>query len=69
MVGFHRGADVVAVTQVERRELLAPRDDRHHRRVGDLVAASQTERRELLAPRGDRHHRHVGDVAATQVER
>ena len=39
-------------TQVERRELLAPRGDRHHRRVGDLAASTQVERRELLGSDG-----------------
>ena len=69
-VRFRRVGNVAAATQVQRRELLAPRGDRQHRRVSDLAAATQVERRELLAPPGDRHHRRVGDlVAAIQVER
>ena len=47
-VRFRRIGDLAAATQVERRELLAPRGDRHHRRVGDLAASTQVERRELL---------------------
>ena len=48
-----------AVTQAQRRELLAPRGHRHHRRVGDLVAATQLERRELLTVTLLIHHRYI----------
>eukprot|EP00964_Phaeocystis_antarctica_P077805 scaffold48345_cov58-Phaeocystis_antarctica.AAC.6 len=65
---YDRCVGDVAATQVERRELLAPRGHRHHRHVRD-VALPQVERRELLAPRSYRHHRRVGDVVAvTQFE-
>ena len=42
-VRFRRIGDLAAATQVERRELLAPRGHRHHRHVGDVTAVKQVD--------------------------